>query len=135
MIASHSDTQQADAQQAGSHKEQYQGKNLLMLLIALCGPAGLLFLRSVFGRAGQPESGAAAPTATLQTVSTTMLVLFYLAQIAAAWYMRRMLPARHAWWSQSLQFFGLLVMGLFFSLVGATMLEAFGYSLWMRLHR
>ena len=64
-----------------------------------------------------------------------MLGLFFVAQAAGAWRLRTMLSARKRLWAQILQVTALFVMGLFFSVTGAIMLEAFGYSLFIHLRR
>ena len=113
-----------------SHAELYRGHKLLFLLLALCGPAALLFLRITLSFAAE-RSKSASSSAWLNGLGLVALIAFFAAQLWAAWYMRVLIPARPQAWAQALQFIAVFLIGLLFSIVGAVMLEAFGYSLFI----
>lgn len=96
--------------------------------MAICGPAAVLFLRIVV-------SFAAERAPRLRVVDGPLLFLFFAVQLAAAWYLRRLLPERKSPVVSGLQVTGVFLLGLLFSVTGAVMLEAFGYSLFYRLGR
>lgn len=112
---------------------RYQGKNLVYLLMSICVPAGLLFLRLMFGVAATSSSATPLQALWLNRTANAAWVLFLIAQLAGAYYMKRMLPEKKSQLIQALQYAGVLVMGLCFSVCGAVLLEGFGYNLWLRV--
>ena len=118
---------------SANHAARYQGKNLLWLLLAICGPAAILYLRIVFTFAASRTGVGAVESAWLYRAGLLMLWFFFIAQAAGAWHMRTLLPPRKQLWAQILQVAAVFVLGLFFSITGAIMLEAFGYSLFIHL--
>lgn len=111
-----------------SHADRYRGRNLLWLLVATCGPAAVLYLRIALAFASEQA-------AWLRQIDPVLWVLFFASQGWSAWYMRRMLPVRPRAWANTLQLVAVFFLGLLFSLTGAVMLEAFGYSLFIHLRR
>lgn len=110
------------------HAERYRGSNLLRLLAALCVPAGVLYLRIVATFAAEESHST-----WLFYLGTGLLFLFFVVQLLAARYLQTLLPPRQNPWRQALEFAGVFLMGLLFSVTGAVMLEAFGYSLFIHL--
>ena len=114
------------------HPARYQGKNLAYLLLAICFPAGLLFLRLLFGVAATDTRITPRQSAWFGGLSYVALALFFLAQLICARYLQRLLRPRSSLPGKSLQYVLVLLMGLVFSLTGAIMLESFGLNLFLR---
>ena len=112
---------------------RYQGKNLLYLLASICLPAGLLYLRLVFGLAATDTRVTPAQSAWLNRVSTFVLVVFFLVQLFCARYVQHLLNPRRTQIGKAFQYLGVLVLCLFFSVTGTVMLEAFGFNFFLRL--
>lgn len=113
-------------------KEQYQGKRLGYLLLALCLPAGLLYVRLVFGLAATDSRLDASQTLLFGRLSLVALVTFFVAQAVCALYVQRLFPVKRSAAAKALQYAGALVFGVLFSLAGAITLEAFGFATFLR---
>jgi uncharacterized membrane protein len=122
---------------AGSRPDlsRYQGKNLLYLLLSICLPAGLLYLRLVLGLAATNTRVTSAQALWLNRASLGALVLFFIVQLICARYVQRLLKPRQTGVGKSLQYGAVLLLCVFFSLTGAIMLEAFGFNLFLRAGR
>jgi hypothetical protein len=121
---------------AGSHRHdlrRYQGKNLLYLLLAVCFPAGLLYLRLVLGLAAIDTRVTPVQSAWLNRTSIFALITFFLVQLICARYIQRLLKPRQTALGKSLQYGAVFLLCVFFSLTGAIMLEAFGFNLFLRV--
>ena len=112
---------------------RYQGRNLLYLLLAICLPAGLLYLRLVLGLAATDTRVTPIQSTWLNRASTVALLTFFLMQLVCARYIQRLLKLRQTAISRFLQYLAVLVLGIFFSLTGAIILEAFGLNFFLRL--
>jgi hypothetical protein len=109
-------------------ESRYQGRNLLFLLLALFGPAFVLFLEfasSVVQRLGR---GHPAPT----TPHILLGVFFALELLCARYVQRSLWPPRQGW-HDAAQYLGVLALCLFTSYCGAVVCEAFGYEVLLRL--
>ena len=113
-------------------KTRYQGRNLAYLLLAICLPAALLFLRILFGVIATDRRVTPEQSASLVVVANIALVLFFAVQLLCALYVQRLAPPRRTRAGQALQYAGVLLMCVFFSLTGAVILEAFGLNLFLR---
>jgi hypothetical protein len=121
---------------AGSHGHdlrRYQGKSLLYLLLAVCLPAGLLYLRLVLGLAATDTRVVPAQAAWLNRASIIVLITFFLVQLVCAFYIQRLLTPRQTAMGKSVQYGAVLLLCIFFSLTGAIMLEAFGFNVFLRV--
>lgn len=120
---------------AGSRHDlsRYQGKNLLYLLLSICLPAGLLYLRLVLGLAATDTRVTPAQSLWLNRASLCALSLFFVVQLICARYVQRLLQPRRTELGRSLQYGVVLLLCVFFSLTGAIMLEAFGFNLFLRV--
>ena len=113
-------------------KTRYQGKNLAYLLLAICLPAALLFLRILFGVIATDRRVTPEQSAHLALIADIALVIFFIAQVLRAAYVQRLAPRRPTRVGRLFQYAAVLVMCVFFSLTGAVMLEAFGLNLFLR---
>lgn len=113
-------------------KTRYQGKNLAYLLLAICLPAALLFLRILFGVIAADLRITPEQSAYLVVIADVALALFFIAQLLCAVYLQRLVPPRPTRAGRALQYAGVLIMGLLFSITGAVMLEAFGLNVFLR---
>jgi hypothetical protein len=112
---------------------RYQGKNLLYLLLAICLPAGLLYLRLVLGLAAADTLVTPAQSTWLNRASVCALILFFLVQLICVRYIQGLLKPRRTGVGKSLQYAAVLLLCIFFSLTGAVMLEAFGFNVFLRV--
>ena len=112
---------------------RYQGKNLLYLLLAICLPAGLLYIRLVLGLAATDTRVMPTQSIWLNRASICALILFFLAQLVCALYVQRLLKLRQTAIGRVLQYGAVLLLCVFFSLTGAIMLEAFGFNVFLRV--
>jgi hypothetical protein len=112
---------------------RYQGKNLLYLLLAICVPAGLLYLRLVLGLAATDTRVTTGQAVWLNRVSIFALIVFFLAQLICARYIQRLLRPRQTGLGKSLQYGAVFLLCVFFSLTGAVILEAFGFNFFLRV--
>ncbi len=118
---------------SNSHAMRYQGKNLLLLLVAIGTPAALLYLRLVLGYVGSEAQLTAAGSERLIWASNLTLVLFFLAQPIAARYVQRLLKPAATVPRRALQYLGVLLLCVLLSVTGAVLLEAFGYAFFLRM--
>jgi hypothetical protein len=116
-------------------RTQYQGKRLFYLMLAICLPAALLYLRLVLGLAASDSRVDPLASTRLNRWSLVALWLFFLVQLFCARYLQRLLPAKSTRIADALQYVLALALGLLFSLTGAVMLEAFGLNLFLRAPR
>ena len=117
------------------HRARYQGKQLFSLMLAMCVPAALLYIRLVLGLAASEMPVTPAQANALNRWAVVALTLFFVAQFVAARYVQRMLPRPSGRVRDALQYVGVLLMCLLFSLTGAIVLEAFGWNLFLRVVR
>ena len=113
--------------------EQYQGKNLLRLLLALAIPTGLLYLRVVFAVAASERNVSHAEYVRVLYCSEAALGLFFVVQLIAARYLQRFFRPAVTKLGGALQYAGAVLLGLFCSVTGAVMLEGFGYNFFLRV--
>ncbi len=116
----------------GHAAEKYQGKRLLHLVLAICLPAALLYLRLVCGLAATDTRIAPRQSLWLTRFSTAALLLFFIAQLASAHYVQRLLHPRQTAAGNTLQYLAVLAFCILLSLTGAVVLEAFGFDLFLR---
>jgi hypothetical protein len=112
--------------------ERYQGKRLLYLVLAICLPAALLYLRIVCGIAATDSRIAISQTVWLARLSMAALLLFFIAQLASARYVQRLLQPRQTPVGNALQYLAVFGFCMLFSLTGAIILEAFGFNVFLR---
>jgi len=120
---------------ATSHRAKYQGKQLLSLMLALCVPAALLYVRLVLGLTAGETTISRAQANALNRWATVAWVAFLLAQLIAARYVQRkfLKPASRV--RDGLHFVGVFLVCVLFSLTGAIVLEAFGWNVFLRVAR
>lgn len=111
---------------------RYQGKNLLRLLLAICLPAGILYLRLVLGLAAAGTRVTARQSLWLNRASIGAQILFFGLQLICARYVQHLLKPRQTGVGKALQYGAVLLLCVFFSLTGAVMLEAFGFNVFLR---
>lgn len=112
--------------------ERYQGKRLFYLVLAICLPAALLYLRLVCGIAATDSRVAPEQSLWLERLSTAALLAFFIAQVACARYLQRLLEPRRTAAGNALQYLAALVFCALLSLTGAIVLEAFGFNVFLR---
>ena len=112
---------------------RYQGRNLLLLLLAICIPAGILYLRLVLGLAATDTRVTSAQSTWLNRASILALVVFFAVQLICARYIQRLLKLRQTAVGKLLQYGAVLLLCIFFSLTGAIILEAFGFNFFLRV--
>jgi len=120
----------------GGHRHdltRYQGKNLLRLLLAICLPAGILYLRLVLGLAATDTRVTSVQFIWLNRASTLALIMFFAVQLICARYIQRLLKLRQTALGKFLQYGAVLLLCIFFSLTGAVILEAFGFNFFLRV--
>ena len=110
----------------------YRGKNLALLVVALCLPAALLYLRLLFGILATSNRVTVAQADRLNALANAALVLFFIAQVISAWYQERRLRPRKTLLGRVLQYLAVFLMGILFSLMGAILLESFGFAVFLR---
>jgi hypothetical protein len=104
-------------------------------MLAICLPAALLYMRIVFGVAASETPMPPAQSAALNRWGGVMLGFFFIAQLIAAASVQRLFPRpAHRIWT-ALQYIGVLLLCLVFSLTGAIVLEAFGWNFFLRVSR
>ncbi len=116
----------------GHDPARYQGKNLAFVLLAVCVPAALLYLRLLLGILATSSRVTAVQAARLTLLSNVTLAIFFASQLISARYQQKMLKARATTIGKTLQYAAVLLMGLIFSVTGAIMLEAFGFAVFLR---
>lgn len=117
-------------------RTQYEGKNLARLLLAIAFPAALLYLRILLSTiASYTHAITTAQINRLALMSNLILAAFCLVQILCARYIQRLVPPRQTPLGRSLQYAAVLLMCVVFSLTGAIILEAFGYTFLLRTGR
>ena len=115
---------------------RYQGKRLWSLLVALCLPAGLLYLRLVCSLTASETRVSPAQAAALNRSSTVFWILFLISQVVCARYLQRtMLPPARGHLASFLRYCAALVIGLIFSATAAITLEAIGFNFFVRMAR
>jgi hypothetical protein len=117
----------------GERRTQYEGKNLLRIVLAMILPAFLLYLRLVASVAYDrttPESAARGPLLHAQTI---LLIAFVIVQILSAIPMAKLFGAARNQFVRVLQYLGALAFGTFFSICAAVLLQAFGYQFLLRV--
>ncbi len=112
---------------------RYQGRRLAYLLLAMCVPAALLYLRLVLGLAATDTRVTPEQAQWLEKLSLVALLLFFAAQIVSARFLQEFLMPKSAGWKNILQYAGMLIFGLLFSLAGAVTLEGFGMDVFLRV--
>ena len=116
----------------GHDPTRYQGRKFAYLLLAFAVPAGLLYLRLVFGLAATDTRVSVTQSVTLTRWSTVALLLFFISQLASAVYVQQLVPKPTSVIGQVLRYLGVLVLCLFLSITGMTILEAFGVNFFLR---
>ena len=109
------------------------GRNLLLLMLAIAVPAGLLFFRVVLEYVAGGSEWTGKQLEQFSWGAKGILTLFAAAQLLAARHVQRMLEARRTLVGQALQYAAVLLVCLLFSIVGAVLLEAFGFEFVLRL--
>jgi len=120
---------------AASHRARYQGKQLFSLMLAICLPAAILYIRLVLGLAATKAGTSPAQAEALNYWSLAALIVFFAVQLIAARYVQRLFPPASNPVKSGLQYAGVFLICLLFSLTGAIMLEAFGWNVLLRIHR
>ncbi len=115
-----------------SGKTNYQGKNLLYVLAAICLPAGLLYLRLVLGLAASDSRVGPEQSSKLARASTLALISFFALQVICAFYLQSLAPRPQSRLATTAQFVAVLAVCILFSLTGAIVLEAFGFNVFLR---
>jgi len=116
----------------GHDPGRYRGKRLGYLLLALCLPAGLLYLRLVFGLAAGDTRVMPAEAAWLSRLSMASLIIFFVVQAVCARYLQRIFWPPGKALQDVLRYLGILLFCVLFSLTGAITLEAFGLNVFLR---
>jgi hypothetical protein len=123
----------AESGQPAKHTtERYQGKRLFYLVLAICVPAALLYLRLVCGIAATDSRVSPGQSLWLERLSIGALMLFFVGQLTCARYLQRLLQPRQTAVGNTLQYLGVLTFCTLLSLTGAIILEAFGFNVFLR---
>jgi hypothetical protein len=112
--------------------ERYQGKRLLGLVVAICLPAALLYLRLVCGIAATDSRITPRQSIWLTRVSIAALLLFFVVQLACARHLQRLLQPRQTPVGNAVQYLAVFSFCILLSLTGAIILEAFGFDAFLR---
>ena len=122
------------ARHSAEHTARYQGRQLLSLMLAVCLPAALLYIRLVLALAAGSTRATPAQAAMLNRASLAVLLVFFVAQLLCARYLQSLFPRRPPTRLRNvLEYVAALLMGLLFSLTGAIVLEAFGWNVFLRM--
>ena len=113
-------------------RSRYQGKNLAFLIAGICVPAGLLYLRLVLGLTAASNRVSAVEAKLLNLVANLALAIFFIAQALSARYQQQLLKAPKTRLGRLLQYCAVFLMSLLLSLIGAILLEAFGFAVFVR---
>ena len=116
-----------------SHSENYRGKNLFFLLLAMAAPAALLYLRLVFGYIASEGSVSRNQLGWLTVLSNVALALFFVVQLICARRIQRLLKPRLTLPGIALQYVAVLLLCVLISVTGAVLLEGFGYNFFLRV--
>jgi hypothetical protein len=114
-------------------RTRYEGKNLFRLLLALGGPAFILFLRIVLAIAMGRSAATASDVAWLNRGSYAILAAFFVVELFCARYVQGLLRPARTQLSKAVQYAGVLLLCLFISVCGAVACEAFGYAVFLRV--
>jgi hypothetical protein len=113
-------------------KTNYQGKKLAALLLAMAVPVFLYYFRIALAFAAARTGTEPVASLWLMRSSTAALVLFFAAQLAAAWYLRRLFRKPRSAPARALQVVGIALVCGAFSIGAAVLLESFAYELLIR---
>jgi hypothetical protein len=114
-------------------RTRYQGKNRAYLILAICIPVGLLYLRLVLGLAATEARVEPQQAGRLNQLSTVVLYVFYGAQCICAWYVQQKTTRPGPLVKRAAAYVTVLLVCVFCSITGAVMLEAFGLNVFLRL--
>jgi hypothetical protein len=128
MSSSHPEAVQPPPQHRA---ENYRGRNLLFLLLAIGAPAGILYLRLVFGYVASESRVSSSQIEWLSWLSKIALVLFFGVQLICARYVQRLLKPRATVPGSALQYVGVLLLCTLLSIAGTVLLEVFGYTFFL----
>jgi len=118
----------------GQHdRTRYQGKNLAYLVLAICIPAGLLYLRLVLGLTATEGRIEPQQASRLNQFSAVVLYLFYGVQCICAWYIQQKTTKPGTLVKRAAVYVIVLLVCLFCSVTGAVMLESLGLNVFLRL--
>jgi hypothetical protein len=87
----------------------------------------------VLGLAATDTRVTPAQAVWLNRASIFALIAFFLTQLICARYIQRLLKPRQIQVGKFLQYLGVLLLCVFLSLTGATILEAFGFNVFLRV--
>lgn len=118
---------------ASHDRTRYEGKKLLLLLLALFGPGFILFLKIVFSIVETGSAISSRQIAWLHGGSYAVLAVFFLLEIVCARYVQPLLPAARTRLMNAAQYAGVLLLCLFTSYCGAVTCEALGYEVFLRV--
>jgi hypothetical protein len=114
-------------------RSRYEGKNLLKLLLALLGPAFILFLNIALSTAGRAPGFSAEGARLMRWCSLAILAVFFLLEVFCARYVQRLLRPAASLMRDAAQYVAVLALCLFTSYCGAVICEAFGYEVLLRI--
>ncbi len=130
MSSSHPEAVQPPSQHRA---ENYRGRNLLFLLLAIGAPAAILYLRLVFGYVASESRLSSSQLDWLSWLSNIALGFFFVVQLICAWYVQRLLKPRASGPGRALQYMGVLLLCTLLSIAGAVLVEAFGYTFFLHV--
>jgi uncharacterized membrane protein len=113
-------------------KTNYQGRKLALLLVAVAVPVLFYYLRLAMAFAATRAGAGSSASLWLMRGSTAALVLFFVAQLAGAWYLRRLFRRPRSSLSRGLQIAGIAVIGGAFSIGAAVLIESFALEMLIR---
>lgn len=113
-------------------KSNYQGRKLALLLVAVTVPMLFYYVRLAMAFAATRTGAGSNAFQWLMRGSTAALVLFFVAQCGAAWYLRRLFRKPRSSVVHGLQIAGIAVVCGAFSIGAAILLESFAYEMLIR---
>jgi hypothetical protein len=113
-------------------KTNYQGRKLVLLLVAIGVPALFYYFRLAMAFAATRAGTGSSEFIWLMRGSTAALVLFFVTQFAAAWYLRRLFRRPKSSLAHGLQVAGIAVMCGAVSIGSAVLIESFALEMLIR---
>lgn len=115
------------------HSDRYRGKNLLVLLLAVGVPAALLYFRVVLKYIESASRLTSTQLNWLSLSSDIALVLFLVVELLCARYVQRLLKPAATNIGFAVQYLGVFALCFLLSIIGAVLLEGFGYMFFLRI--
>ena len=116
-------------------KSNYQGRKLALLVVSIAIPSLFYYLRLALAFSATRAPVGSAAYVWLMRGSTAALLLFFVAQIAAGWHLRRLFRKPGPPLLRALQIAGIIAVCGAFSIGAAVLAESFAYEMLIRSHK